>query len=811
MTSWSWTFGDGGTSTLENPTHTYTGSGSFTVSLTASGPQGSDTETKVNYITLVEPPPVANFSGTPTSGDAPLAVNFLDLSTGNVSSWAWTFGDGGTASVENPAHTYASPGTYTVGLTVTSPGGSDVETKTNYITVTEPPLVADFSGTPTSGVAPLEVDFTDLSSGTIASWSWTFGDGGTSSAQNPSYTYAAAGTYTVALTVAGPLGSDTRTRVDYVTVSNPPPTADFVGAPTSGIAPLTVNFTDLSTGTITSRLWDFGDGTTSTHQNPTHLYPNPGVYTVMLSVSGPSGSNSATKFNYITVNWPAPVAAFTGTPTTGFAPLQVSFTNQSTGNITSRLWIFGDGTNSTDVSPIHVYASPGIYTVRLIVTGPGGTDNEIKPGYITVTEPPPVADFSGTPTSGEAPLQVAFTDTSVGNITNWSWSFGDGGSSTVENPTHTYLAPGQYTVGLTTSGPGGSDTETKVNYIQVQAGINDPSFEEQTAGAAPGAPWTVTFGADHIVNPVTVSEDDGMPAHGTKWCEIAAEGTNNATPPSNPGGVTQPPVGGAGISQVFVYPAGRPVIVFDAAFLRNEEANQPVHNDWMSVDVSDGTTTYNLFHADTFTPATAISARHGWAMTEVASVALDLALAFPSSTSTTLFTITIQVGNGGDAVQPSRGYVDHFRFVQVAAAIPFGCGVNPPGSMTVISGLPRIGTQLRLGIDNPVGTQSIGSIPLLALSIGVFPMFPCGIVVPSLGMDGPGELLILPGANVLKPLLVGQLWTGPGNPAQVVINVPDDAGLVGLSLYAQGMLFDPSGALGVTFGLTDAVQLRFGP
>ncbi|NQT24520.1 PKD domain-containing protein, partial [candidate division KSB1 bacterium] len=131
---------------------------------------------------VVVPPPVANFSGSPTSGTAPLAVNFTDASTGSITSRSWNFGDGGTSASTSPSHTYSSGGTYTVSLTVTGPGGSDTETKSNYITATSPtpPPVANFSGSPTSGIAPLAVNFTDACTGSICSSRWSFGDGGTS-------------------------------------------------------------------------------------------------------------------------------------------------------------------------------------------------------------------------------------------------------------------------------------------------------------------------------------------------------------------------------------------------------------------------------------------------------------------------------------------------------------------------------------------------------------------------------------------------------------------------------------------------------
>ncbi len=168
------------------------------------------------------PAPVANFIGDPTSGYAPLTVYFLDISEGEVTSWSWDFGDTETSTEQDPIHEYQSAGIYTVSLTATGLDGSDTETKTNFITVSDTPLppVAGFTGSPTSGDAPLNVQFTDESTENITSWSWDFGDGGSSTQQNPSHTYGTAGVYTVGLTVTGPGGSDTETKTDYINVTS---------------------------------------------------------------------------------------------------------------------------------------------------------------------------------------------------------------------------------------------------------------------------------------------------------------------------------------------------------------------------------------------------------------------------------------------------------------------------------------------------------------------------------------------------------------------------------------------------------------
>ncbi|MDD1655926.1 MAG: PKD domain-containing protein, partial [Methanomicrobiales archaeon] len=163
----------------------------------------------------------------------------------------------------------------------------------------------------------------------------------------------------------------------------------------------------------------------------------------------------------------APVAAFTATPTSGSAPLIVQFTDQSTNSPTSWSWNFGDGQTSTAQNPIHSYATPGTYTVTLTVTNAGGSDSETKTDSITVTIPLPVADFSGTPVSGPVPLLVTFTDLSTNSPTSWSWNFGDGQTSTAQNPTHTYIAQGTYIVTLTAANAGGSDSEIKIGYVTV--------------------------------------------------------------------------------------------------------------------------------------------------------------------------------------------------------------------------------------------------------------------------------------------------------------------------------------------------------
>jgi len=307
VSGWStWSVGESlvytapGSDPISNVKIIYTsGTGQGLLSSAEFGPGGMPTEVPVVY------PPVAGFNGSPTTTYVGLPVQFTDTSTNNPTSWFWDFGDGTNSTAMNPAHQYTVAGTYSVTLTVTNSAGSDTETATNYITITPPPPVAAFSGTPLSGATPLTVVFTDASTNSPTSWSWNFGDGDStnSTVQNPVHRYTSVGTFNVTLTVTNAYGSNSTTKTNYVTVIPRAPVASFNGTPFWGLTPLPVQFMDTSINNPTSWSWDFGDGdsTNSTVQNPVHNYANMGTYNVTLTATNAGGSGTTTYSNYITV------------------------------------------------------------------------------------------------------------------------------------------------------------------------------------------------------------------------------------------------------------------------------------------------------------------------------------------------------------------------------------------------------------------------------------------------------------------------------------------------------------------------------
>ncbi|MEM6966674.1 MAG: PKD domain-containing protein [Bacteroidota bacterium] len=279
-TSWAWDFGDGNTSTMQNPSHTFAATGNYNVCLTASNSAGSNTSCQMVFASVVIAP-VANFSVTTVTGSS---FDFTDESTNNPTSWMWDFGDGNTSTMQNPSHTFAATGDYNVCLTVTNSAGSNTTCTMVAATVVVAP-VASFSVTTVTGSS---FDFTDESTNDPTSWMWDFGDGNTSTMQNPSHTFTATGDYNVCLTVTNSAGSNTTCTMVAATVVVAP-VASFSFTTTGA----DYTFTDESTNTPTDWAWDFGDSNTSTDQNPQHTFTTSGMFNVCLTVSNSAGSNTS--------------------------------------------------------------------------------------------------------------------------------------------------------------------------------------------------------------------------------------------------------------------------------------------------------------------------------------------------------------------------------------------------------------------------------------------------------------------------------------------------------------------------------------
>jgi gliding motility-associated-like protein len=425
---------------------------------------------------IVKAQPGAAFTATPLSGCTPLVVSFTDQSSGTPTAWEWDLGNGTTSTQQNPTTTYFNAGVYTVSLKVTNAAGSNTLTKTQYIKVDDKP-VADFTAPVTSGCFPLRVNFSDLSTGgsaAITAWEWDFGDGTISTAQNPFHIYTTAGVYAVTLKVTNAGGcSRVVSKPNYIQVSTGVSVAFTNSTPAQCKPPETINFNSTSTGPgVLSYEWAFGDGGTAFIANPNHTYTTGGIFSVSLIVQSSLGCvDTLIKQSLITIknvntDFTLPASVCQGIP--------VNIINNSVPASVNTFWDFGDGTFSTQLNPVKTYSAPGTYQVKLRNDYGTCFDSVIRQ---IIVLPLPVTDFTAPDvTDCKVPFTVNFNNVSAGT-TAWFWDFGDGGTSTQQNPSHTYTALGTYTVKLiATSTNGCSDSVIKTQFIRVLApvtGINN--------------------------------------------------------------------------------------------------------------------------------------------------------------------------------------------------------------------------------------------------------------------------------------------------------------------------------------------------
>jgi len=510
---WQWDFGDGATSTLRHPSHSYAAAGTYTVRLTVTSSLGTDSETKAGYIKVA---PRVRFTGSSLSGVAPLDVTFMDITdpgTLEITKRVWDLGEGDPAEEDGPSYTYATPGLYDVSLTVTTSQGETTRVEPGFIAVL-PVISATADVTPGTGSAlAVFTNQTDLGLFAGATWLWNFGDGNTSTQASPTHNFTAPGVFDVTLTLITAGGVTETATVATIEVD---PVASFSSDVTGGTAPLTVQFTDTSVaGNLDSSTWswswDFGDGNTSTSRNPQHTYTAAGTYAVSLTISTELGDFTATTPDAIGV---IPAPDFTGAPLSGAPPLAVTFTDGTDlagATLNSVLWNFGDGNTSANAMPTHNYATPGAYTVSLTVNTSEGSATETKVGYVQVD---PIPSFTANATGGTAPFTVNFTDTStLGSVvpTGYGWTFGDGGTSADQNPSHTYTIPGVYTVSMTLTSAQGQVTATETDFIAVT-----PEVTFSAAPASGPAPLMVTLTDTTAIGGLTVSDwmwdfGDGSP------------------------------------------------------------------------------------------------------------------------------------------------------------------------------------------------------------------------------------------------------------------------------------------------------------
>jgi len=498
IATYSWDFGEGilQTTTIDTVSHLFPNSGSYDVRLIITDILGcTDTLIKPAFIRIQGP--TAFFTSNIPGGCLDQTIVFLDSSTTDginpIQQWTWDYGDSSIVTYTSPPfqHTYSSPGVYTVSLKVVSTNGCiDSLAKDNYILISKPDAI--FSTNDTASCPLRNVRFNNTSTGPNLRFLWDFGDGTTSTVKNAVHQYTANGIYTIMLNITDQFGcTDSIIKTNHIVIITPG--ADFITSDTlSPCSPYLAQFTNRSVNYRTL-LWNFGDSNTSTLPNPTHVYSFPGIYRVSLKATSPGGCIDE---KGITITVKGPQGVFNYSNTVGCDSLRMQFVASARNN-TSFIWDFNDGTtlSTTDSVVSHIYNYPGFYVPKLILI-----DSICR---VPITGQDTIWVYSVTAINKFTRLLcdsgfVSFTDSSYSNdiITNYSWNFGDGASSTLQNPSHYYSVPGLYYPSFrVTTNAGCTDSLPSGTPIKVapspQLGIN----------SGPGActPATLTFSGQVLV------------------------------------------------------------------------------------------------------------------------------------------------------------------------------------------------------------------------------------------------------------------------------------------------------------------------
>ncbi|SEA71102.1 gliding motility-associated C-terminal domain-containing protein [Chitinophaga terrae (ex Kim and Jung 2007)] len=513
--SWRWNFGDGSTSTLENPSHTYTRTGRYDISLTATNAQGcSQTVNKPGYINIIQPQ--ATIQTDVMEGCVPLPVNFNASLNSNdpIAGYEWSFGDGTTGTGNPVTHTYTKEGDFVATVKITTVTGC-IATATVALQAGNPPVV-DFTANPLKSCAKDPIQFTNHSTPVDeTTWLWEFPqDGSTSTDMNPNHTFNVIGSHDVILTAIHKGCRRQMPKLNYIQII--PPIADFTTTPDC-VNPYHRKFTDNSTfgpipTPVKTWLWEFGEnGATSTDQHPDFTYTTPGDKVVTLTID--NGTCTSTHTVTIHIIDEIPVIAAAKTSVCIGEPVNITLGPLIRGNIQNYTWDWGNNflesipANNFDpaMGKTNTYNTPGEYKVTLTITDNNGCKRVSNEVTITVNGPIPDFDLTGKRCKNEPIIFSDRSTTNTGNqITTWQWEFGD--SQTQDNTTnadviHQYANTNNYTVKLTLTDKFGCKafTTKPVRFEQVKADFTAPgnvaclnktfSFMDRSSGTVASYAW----------------------------------------------------------------------------------------------------------------------------------------------------------------------------------------------------------------------------------------------------------------------------------------------------------------------------------
>lgn len=496
--SWLWNFGNGQTSTLQNPSYAYTALPTDTISLTVTDAYGCSATAIQPGLTIFNPlfvaPPQVSCGNAATT----LSVNAIGFSNFTT---VWNLGDGSPQQQGNTIqHIYTLNNNYTVTAYVTAPDGC-IDTVTHNIDVVQPSV--DFYSNTPAACAPSNVVFFNQSIGNnTTAYTWNFGDGSIITNNNPVVvkTYTVPGVYDVSVIATTPEGcADTLLMPQYITVLGP--IADFIVTSNFGCTDKNIDFINISQNVATFD-WFFGDGEVdSTNYSPTHSFNQEGTYLTTLIVSDTVGCTSIMTIPTPITIYTSPTAVLDINYPSGCAPYTPLFGNNSL-NATSYTWLFGDGNYNFDSIPQYTYNTPGNYQLSLIASGGNGC---LDTAYanIQVFEAPVAAFTLDILDSTCNNITLGFNPTTpFDSLATYKWDFGNGQVFNGYQPAPiNFDSSGTFTVtfGIVNAG-GCPDTATATIILNVPG---TPSGALTTTDTLGCEPFVVNFnmfnmGADSI-------------------------------------------------------------------------------------------------------------------------------------------------------------------------------------------------------------------------------------------------------------------------------------------------------------------------
>lgn len=459
--SFKWTFSNGATSSEKNPSIVFLEPGNFEAKLTVSN--GSISESASTTVSALGSPKT-DFKMEKVKACANEPLHFINQtvpSSAPIVSYVWGFGDGKTSTEAYVKHAYKNPGNYNITLVATDANGcSSSRTTYSSIEVKANPVAGFAPSTLTSCNDAEKIAFANQSMGNKLTYSWNFNDDKVVTAANTVHFFTQ-GSYNVSLAVMDENGC-ADTMVKRVSVNKLK--SDFLSAKESSCAGENVKFINTSNSKNATCLWEFGDGTTSTQRNPGKVYANAGNYTVKLTIKDGACTETLVKEDYIKVIPGTEVSFKSNNPANCSDVKKVKFEN-TTPHVALALWEFGDGTVSTEPTPEKVYDRTGNFSVGLTVTDSAGCTIKKKEENLVQVSAPKVGFRADTLGCAGSPIRfMNFTP----NATSYLWSFGDGETSTLKNPTHAYKKDGYYSISLTASNSNSCDsTIVFPNYVHI--------------------------------------------------------------------------------------------------------------------------------------------------------------------------------------------------------------------------------------------------------------------------------------------------------------------------------------------------------